>query len=100
MQNKKQYPKISLFMRSSPPRGSDWCTCKFWRIRRIGIIAACRVIEALQCKCERPKWTEDDEINWLRQHGFIEDQLTDEEREAQYQRDLNDMIAEQLRDQI
>lgn len=100
MRNAKQYPTVSLFKRSIPPRGSDWCTCKFWRIRSRIISAACHVIEALQCKCERPMWTEEDEINWLRQHGFIEDQLTDEEREARYQRDLKEIQDEQRRDQI
>ena len=45
-------------------------------------------------------WTEEDKIKWLRQHGFIEDQLTDEEREAQYQRDLKEILDEQRRDQI
>lgn len=100
MWNKKQYVRAGLLCDCRPPRGQAWCSCKFQKLRYAVIRIACDLIETLECKCERPMWTEEDEINWLRQHGFIEDQLTDEEREARYQRDLKEILDEQRRDQI
>lgn len=100
MWNKKRYVRVGLLCKCRPPRGQAWCSCKFQKLRYTIIRIACGLIETLECKCEAPKWTNEQREHWLRQHGFIEAQLTDEEREAQYQRDLNDILDEQLRDQI
>ena len=82
MWNKKQYVRAGLLCERRPPRGQAWCSCKFQKLRYTIIRIACDLIEALECKCEKPKWTDEDHERWLRANGFIQEPMTDEEYEA------------------
>jgi len=100
MRNKTDYMRIRLVTKCRTPRKNGWCVCKFKTLRYMIISKACNLIEMLECKCERPEWTEEEKMNWLRQHGFIQDQLTEEEMENEAQSELNAILEEQLRDLI
>ena len=54
------------------------------------------MIEALECKCERPEWTQADKENWLREQGFIQDQPTEEEIEANIRYELSFILNDQV----
>ena len=96
MWNKKQYVRAGLLCERRPPRGQAWCSCKFQKLRHTIIRIACDLIEALECKCEKPKWTDEDHERWLRANGFIQEPMTDEEYEAMVQEENNHILRDQI----
>ena len=96
MRNKKKYARIGLIVECNPPRNHSWCNCKFKKIRYAIIAKACALIEALECGCERPEWTQEDMTNWLRQEGFIKDQPTKEEIEATIRYETSFILRDQV----
>ena len=96
MRSSKTYARIGLIVKCNPPRNHSWCNCKFKNIRYAIISRACALIEALECKCERPEWTPADNANWLYQQGFVQDQLTEEEMEANIRYELSFILRDQM----
>ena len=96
MRSSKDYARIGLLVKCNPPRGHSWCNCKFTKIRYAIISRACALIEALECKCERPEWTQADKENWLCEQGFIQDQPTEEEIEANIRYELSFILNDQV----
>lgn len=54
MRNKKQHRKVALIVNCHTPRDQHWCSCKFKLIRLMLIRMLCTLVEALECKCDKP----------------------------------------------
>lgn len=54
MRNKKQHRKVGLIVNCHTPRDQHWCSCKFKLTRTMLIRMLCTLIEALECRCDKP----------------------------------------------
>lgn len=55
MWNKKHATRsLSILHYCDAPREQKWCSCKCKSIRSMLIRLLCKLIEALECKCDKP----------------------------------------------